>query len=215
MKINSLVFYHKNETNLLSKQKSKFLDIQGFVINFYDSAVRISFNEIKINYYCLELSFMITKISTYYQFFPEWLDYHLDYRFMIDNNKRENLIIQQAKINNVDINFNFISIEIKENIIATCSVFDADLNSMNLENPDKKSVKNILKQLKSIKKDYSSVLIVKNFTLRIYDYYENSLKFYPDKINFEENFIYFDNIIRSITSLNTKNSFLIYIFLYY
>ncbi len=199
MRINNLTFYHKNHTNILYKQKSKFLEIQNFIINFYEANEKISFDEIKIYYYCLELSFMITKISTYYQFFPEWLDYHLNWQFMIDNNKREKLIFENAKISTIDIFFKLISIEIKENNIATCSIFDADLKTLNMESAgDNKYVKNALKKLKMIKKDYSSLLIVRNFILKVYDYTEIKLKNYRDKINFEDNFVYYNTVIRSI-----------------
>jgi len=141
---------------------------------------------------------MIAKISTYYQFFPEWLDYHLDWQFMIDNNKREILVFENAKISTLDIFFKLISIEIKENNIATCSVFDTDLQSLNTDNPvDNKTIKNALKKLKAIKKDYSSLLIVRNFILGIYDYTEIKLKSYQDRINSEDNLIYYDSVTRS------------------
>lgn len=140
---------------------------------------------------------MITKISTYYQFFPEWLDYHLDWQFMIDDNKREKLIFENARISTVDIFFKFISIEIKENNIATCSLFDTDLQTLVMEKADNKTVKHALKNLKVIKKDYSSLLIVRNFDLKVYDYLEVKLKNYQDKINFEENFSYYDTVSKS------------------
>lgn len=197
MKINKLSFFHRNPTNLLSKQKSKFLDIQNFLILFYEGNVKISFEEINIYYYCLELSFMITKISSYYQFFPEWIDYHLDWQFMIDENKREKLIFENAKINTVDIFFKLISIEIKENNIATCSLFDIGMQTLAMEKADNKTVKQALKKLKNTKKDYSSLLIVKNFDLKVYDYTEIKLKNYHDKINIGENILYYDTVSRS------------------
>jgi hypothetical protein len=140
---------------------------------------------------------MIAKISTYYQFFPEWLDYHLEWQFMIDDNKREKLVFETAKISTVDIFFKFISIEIKENNIATCSVFDTGLQTLKMEEEDIKTVKLALKALKNIKKDYSSLLVVRNFDLRVYDYVEIKLKNYQDKINFRENFTYYDSVSKS------------------
>jgi len=144
---------------------------------------------------------MITKISTYYQFFPEWLDYHLDWKFIIDNNKREKLVIESERTSTVDILFRFISIEIKENNVATCSVFDTDLQMYKMETADNNTVKNALKTLKSIKKDYSSLLIVRNFTLRVYDYVDVKLKNYTDMINPNNSILYYDKITKSIYHL--------------
>lgn len=197
LKIDNLIFYHKNPTNLLyNNQRTKFLELKGFRIDFTDNSnIKIDFKEIKINYYTIELSFLIAKIVMYYQFLPEWIDWQMDGQFLIDKENRDIFIQNSARIKSVEILFSLITVEISENSLATIGIFESDIPNYDIK--DKKGLKDVLKELKSLRKEFSFHIILRNFGIKVYNYLEENTKNYYDKINQENNFKYFDSTMKS------------------
>jgi hypothetical protein len=167
-------------------------------MDFNEGNAKIDFKDIKLNYYSIELSFLIFRMVMYYQFLPEWIDWQMDGQFLIDKENREVFVEDSARIKTVDILFHLINIEISENSIANLGIFDSEFRRFGYENTGKNVLKDVLKELKSIKKDFSFHLIVRNFALKNYNYNEGvTKKNYYDKINKENNFKYFESKSKS------------------
>jgi hypothetical protein len=168
-------------------------------MDFMEGNIKIDFKDIKLNFYCIELGFLISRMVMYYQFMPEWIDWEMDGKFLIDKDNREIFVQDSANIKTVDILFHLINLEISENLVANCGIFDLEFNHFGYENNKKNGFsKDVLKKLKSIKKDFSFHVIVRNFGLKNYNYTEEvTKKNYYDKIYNESNYKYFESKMKS------------------
>lgn len=200
MVIQKVRFYHQSTTNPFLRHRTKMMEIDNLQIKFGHQEIDIDIELIDINFYSMELAYPIAKIAVFYQFFPEWLEYHFTQKFLVDEKYREIYVIDIAKKGKVALKFNKIAIAINDSNISSSAIFLA--NQQDLENSE--AVQGVIGYLKCIKKDLLTLTIT-GFTINIDSFNErktNKSKKELIKVNevYSEEHNYIANIIKSKTS---------------
>lgn len=141
------------------------LDLDNFYIEFLDNENQINllFEEIFINAYTPRVASFIQKVSTFYRFFPDWIDYYLTLQFFIDEvTLVEKFKVEKSKKKGVKLTFSKIKIGINDNIVSQAAIIQAD--KQKLQEAAAKSDYQVIKYLREIKKDLLT-LIVTDFTI--------------------------------------------------
>lgn len=144
------------------RQKTKMMEISHLLIKFGQNEIDIDIDLIDINFYNMKLAYPIAKIAVFYQFFPEWLDYHFTQKFMIDEKHREIYVMDIAKKGKVGLNFHKIAIAVNDTNISSNAILLANYDDLQIA----EGANGVVSYLKSIKKDLFT-LIITGFSINI------------------------------------------------
>ena len=187
IKLPNLCIYHQNNSSII-KKKVKWLDLTRFYCKFFMNInqIDIEFGPILLDIYSFELIHPIITIFIYYNFFPFWVIYHMNYKFRIDEDYKLIYVVNFAKKEITSIKFEEVVVYINQNLIAPCSLFQANPEKLKMDNNkinnfqnDKCNSKLIIKQLKELKTQQIKIK-VNGFTL-------NQKLFFEREVN--KNFI--------------------------
>jgi hypothetical protein len=187
--IPKIKFYH--QTNFgrghkhILENKTKVIEILNLKINFFENPTKIdiSIEEVNINYYCIELAGAISKIMSYYLFFPDWIDYYFIRRFIVDQDTyKQKFVFSGIKKDTVTILFERIKIEVKDFNISSAGILN--LSQSDYLSLESKSEKEIIEILKKNKRSLLTVLLT-NFNISVEDTRKSELKNKNFNINLE------------------------------
>jgi hypothetical protein len=180
-----VTFWHQEINHVPLQPKTKVVKLKNFIIKFEPDNIDILFYSININFYTTKFAYPVAKISIYYQFFPEWIDYYFIYQFKLDDKFKEIDITENAKKGKVKITFEKIEALINDTTISSSAIMFAKFDK--IEN----NRANIVKYLNVIKNSLFT-LRVTNFIIDIEDFYERKIES-ENIFNFN-----FDSYINSI-----------------
>jgi hypothetical protein len=208
----------------------EFCKLENFFIDLKKTnEINLIFEDIKINAYMSEIAKPIHQFSTFYIFFPVWLNYFLTTQFLInEHTKTEKFKTENSRSSKVTLTFNKIEVDINDHSIATASIFQSNKNE--LKSLEKKGDFHIIQYLRSIKKNLLTVKLTgftietsskksvsENFDLNInFGYFYNSIKnksrtlliFGEILVFLEENqILMLKNFTIDVNSLNFSNNF--------
>jgi hypothetical protein len=181
-----VTFYHQDINHVPLQPKTKVIKLKNFIIKFDQDNIDILFYSININFYTIKFGHTIAKISIFYRFFPEWLDYYFINQFMLDDKFKEINISENAKKSRVTITFQKIEALINDTPISSGAIMFA--KPQDIEN----NKNNLVKYLNNIKNNLFT-LRVTNFIIDIEDFYER-------KVDNE------NNVNNYITSIQKSNN---------
>ena len=175
------------------------LDLDNFFIEFKETENRINllFEDIIINAYTPRVAAFIQKISTFYTFFPDWIDYYLTLQFLIDENTYiEKYKVERSRKKAVKLTFVNVKVGINDNAIAQASILQA--NKEDLKKAAEVSDSQVIKYLREIKKDLLTVC-VHDFTIDV-----NGDKKVYENTNPKVNGGYYVDYITKVGNVNLK-----------
>ena len=178
--------YHQNNSSMI-KRKVKWFDITRFICKFFVDIkkIDIKFGPIIFDIYSFDLIHPLITISNYFIFFPFWINYHLNFKYRLDEDYKVLYFINFDKKDIISIKVEEIIIYLNENLIATCSIlqgnketvkmlqktnFNQVNNSVNIEYNDKL----IIEKLKEIKAHQIKIKI-NGFTLNQNTFFEREI----------------------------------------
>ena len=123
-----LLIYHQNLKNVFIKKRTLFLNTIKNNIRFNpkNNEINIELNQINLNLYCFELVYPIFSIVNYYQFFPNWIDFHMNYKYKSDEDYKLIIIDDLEKKNICTIILNDVNININQSLISNCAIFQTN-----------------------------------------------------------------------------------------
>jgi len=171
--------YHQSNTKLFIKRKTKFIDLERMYIKFEPeiNELGIDFGNVILNVYCFEISYLITKISIYYSFFPLWVIFHMSYKFAIDNDYKKIYIADFAKKERINIRFGSITVNFNQHNIGHASILRTTPIVMEKEvkiSDESKGIQSISSEfnyLKNLKCDQITIKVT-NFIMKMWGYKE-------------------------------------------
>ncbi len=170
-----------------------FCELEHFIIEFREkeNLTNLIFEDIKINAFTPLVARPIHQFSTFYIFFPVWLDYYLTEQFIIDDETQIcKFKTEKTRNSKCKLTFSKIQVDINDSIVTTAAILQA--NKFDLKNAASKSDYQVIQYLKNIKKDLLTVKI-SGFTIDC-----ESFKNVTDNFNNEINFgYYYEKIIRN------------------
>ena len=127
----------------------KFIDIDNFSIKYYTPKdFLLTCEDFRINYYDSYMARPIAHIILYFTYFPEWLDYYILYKFVLDDEtKLEKYEIIKDKVVQRRIKFTRFHFDINDNPISSAAIFHAKREDLD------KNVNSVIPYLKKIKTD--------------------------------------------------------------
>ena len=156
IKIPQICIYHQNNCSKI-KRKMKWLDANKFQCKFFMdiNQVNVEFGTIFLDLYSFELIHPIITIFIYYNFFPYWVIYHMNYKYRISEDYKLIYIVNFVKKEVTSVKFEEIIVYINQNLIATCAFLQINpselknmKNLINKENENRRII-NKLKDLKT------------------------------------------------------------------
>ena len=128
-----LLIYHQNLTNVFIKKKTLFLNLIKNNIRFNpkNNEINIEIGQINLNLYCFELVYPIFSIVNYYQFFPDWIDFHMNNKYKSDEDYKLIIIDDLEKKDKCTIILNEINININQTLISNCAIFQTNPETLN------------------------------------------------------------------------------------
>ena len=141
--------YHQNNTSMI-KRKMKWLNVNKFYCKFFMdiNQINVEFGSIILDLYSFELIHPIVTIFIYYNFFPYWVIYHMNYKYRISEDYKLIYIVNFVKKELTSVKFEEIIIYINQNLIATCSILQTNPEVLN-KKIDNRIIINKLKELKT------------------------------------------------------------------
>ena len=143
----------------------EFCELEHFIIEFRENEnlINIIFDDIKINACTPLVARPIHQFSTFYIFFPVWLDYYLFTQFIIDEETEiEMFKIERTKFSKVKITFSKIKVDINDSPVTTAAILQANKNDLKIA--ALKSDSQVIQYLKNIKKNLLTVKL-SSFTI--------------------------------------------------
>ena len=155
IKFPKLCIYHQNNSSII-KRKMKWLDVNKFHCKFFmeTNQINIEFGTIILDIYSFDLIHPIITIFIYYNFFPYWVIYHMNYKYRISEDYKLIYVVNFVKKEITSIKFEEVTVYINQNIIATCSLLQTDpekLGSMKNDTNKEKDNRIIIDKLKELK----------------------------------------------------------------
>ena len=132
----------------------KFIDIDNFSIKYYSpSDFLLTCEDFRINYYESFMARPIAHIILFFTFFPEWLDYYINYRFVLDEDTQlEKYEISKDKIVQKRIKVTRFHFDINDNPVTSSAIFQANREDLD------KNMNSIIPYLKKIKADLLTLI---------------------------------------------------------
>ena len=155
IKIPQICIYHQNNYSKI-KRKMKWLDVNKFQCKFFMdiNQVNVEFGTIFLDLYSFELIHPIITIYIYYNFFPYWVIYHMNYKYRISEDYKLIYIVNFVKKEVTSVKFEEITVYINQNLIATCAFLQTNpselLSMKNLIKKENES-RRIIDKLKELK----------------------------------------------------------------
>ena len=174
----------------------EFCELEHFIIEFREkeNLINIIFDDIKINACTPLVARPIHQFSTFYIFFPVWLDYYLFTQFIIDDETEIELFkTERSKTSKVKITFSKIQVDINDSPITTAAILQANKNDLKIASL--KSDYQVIQYLKNIKKNLLTVKL-SSFTIDC-----ESDKIVTDNLNNDINYGYYYEKILSNSSV--------------
>ena len=127
----------------------KFIDIDNFSMEYYTPTdFNLSCDDFYINYYESYMARPIAHIIFFFTFFPDWMNYYITYKFVIDEESQlEKYEIMTDKVINRKIKLTRFHFDINDNPISSASILHAQKEELN--NNNMYSVISYLKKIKS------------------------------------------------------------------
>ena len=170
----------QNQRKTYSYGKTKIIELDSLKIKF-DSVYELNPNAKKIdivfknsyvNVYCMEMLTTLIKFSNFYIFFPEWVNFHFQDKYLVDSNTNmDKYPMEYYKREKVLIIFENILVEIKDGNIFQCGILHADYNKL-------EECKNDKKRIKYLSEVKNSLLTMKvtNFVIEVNNLKESRLE---------------------------------------
>ena len=151
IKIPQICIYHQNNSSKI-KRKMKWLDVSKFYCKFFMNInqVNVEFGTIILDLYSFELIHPIVTIFIYYNFFPYWVIYHMNYKYRISEDYKLIYIVNFVKKEVTSVKFEEIILYINQNLIATCGILQTNPEKLGIMK-DKINEKKIIEKLKELK----------------------------------------------------------------
>ena len=126
--IPKMLIYHQNLDNVFLKKKTLILNLTKSNIRFNPeiNEINIEFGPTNLNIYSFTLIYTIISIINYYQFFPEWIDFHMNYKYKNDEDYKIIVIDELEQKDKCNILLNEINININQSLISNCSIFQTN-----------------------------------------------------------------------------------------
>ena len=156
LKLPQLLIYHQNNSSII-KKKVKWLDLTRFSCKFFIdiNQVNVEFGPIILDIYSFELIYPLITLFTYYNFFPWWVIYHMNYKYRIDEDYKLIYVVNFAKKEITSIKFEEVIVYINQNLIATCAFLQTSPEKLNVM---KKNIDNNINN--EIQTEYNPKLII-------------------------------------------------------
>ena len=169
----------------------EFCKLENFFIDLKKkNEINLIFEDIKINAYMSEIAKPIHQFSTFYIFFPVWLNYFLTTQFLInEHTKIEKYKTENSNTSKVTLTFNKIEVDINDHSVTTASIFQC--NQTELKSLQTKGDFYIIQYLRSIKKNLLTVKLT-GFTIET-----STKKTVSENFDSNINFGYFYNSIKT------------------
>ena len=188
IKLPSLYIYHQNNSSII-KKKVKWLDVTRFYCKFFMdiNQIDIEFGPIILDIYSFELIHPLITIFIYYNFFPLWVIYHMNYKYRIDEDYKLIYVVNFAKKELTSIKFEEVIVYINQNLIATCAILQTNPEKLNLVKNRKTTIINtdipsnndyntklIIDKLKELKTQQIKIKVI-NFNLKQKLFFEREI----------------------------------------
>ena len=148
--------YHQNNTSII-KKKVKWLELTRFYCKFFTdiNQINIEFGPIILDIYSFELIYPIITLFLYFNFFPMWVIYHMNYKYRIDEDYKLIYVVNFAKKEISKIKFEEVIIYVNQNVIATCALLQTNPEKLNImKNGNNFNINN------SINNEYNTKFII-------------------------------------------------------
>ena len=153
IKIPQICIYHQNNSSKI-KRKMKWLEANKFYCKFFmeTNQINIEFGPVILDIYSFELIHPLITIFIYYNFFPYWVIYHMNYKYRISEDYKLIYVVNFIKKEVTYVKFEEVTVYINQNIIATCALLQTNPEKLGIaENINNKDNKNIIDKLKEMK----------------------------------------------------------------
>ena len=164
LKLPQILIYHQNNSSII-KKKVKWLDLTSFSCKFFTdiNQVNVEFGPIILDIYSFELIYPLITLFTYYNFFPWWVIYHMNYKYRIDEDYKLIYVVNFAKKEITSVKFEEVIVYINQNLIATCAFLQTNpekLNVMRKNINNNNNINNINNTNNEIVTEYNPKLII-------------------------------------------------------
>ena len=184
IKLPQIAIYHQNNSSII-KKKVKWFDLTKFYCKFFIdiNQIDIEFGPIILDIYSFELINPIITMYIYYNFFPWWVIYHMNYKYRIDEDYKLIYVVNFAKKEVTSIKFEEVILYINQNLIATCAFLQTNPEKLNVikngNNNNEYNTKLIIDKLKEIK--------TQQIKIKVIGFYLNQKLFFEREVN--KNFV--------------------------
>ena len=156
IKIPQICIYHQNNSAII-KRKMKWLEANKFYCKFFmeTNQVSVEFGSIILDIYSFDLIHPIITIFIYYNFFPFWVIYHMNYKYRISEDYKLIYIVNFVKKEVTSVKFEEITVYVNQNLIATCSLLQTNPEKLGImknekrKDSDNRAIIDKLKELKT------------------------------------------------------------------
>ena len=148
IKLPILYIYHQND-----KRKMKWLDVTKFYCKFFMNInqINIEFGPIILDIYSFQLINPLITIFIYYNFFPLFIIYHMNYKYRISEDYKLIYVVNFIKKEITSIKFEEVTVYINQNLLATCALLQTNPENLRTINYESKNYKIIIDKLKELK----------------------------------------------------------------
>ena len=159
IKIPHIYIYHQNNSSKI-KRKMKWLDVSKFYCKFFMNInqVNVEFGNVILDLYSFELIHPLVTIFIYYNFFPYWVIYHMNYKYRISEDYKLIYIVNFVKKEVTSVKFEEITVYINQNLIATCGILQTNPEKLGIMK-DKMNEKKIIEKLKELKTEQIKIKV--------------------------------------------------------
>ena len=185
IKLPKICIYHQNNSSII-KRKKKWFDLNKFHCKFFldTNQINIDFGSIILDIYSFDLIHPIITIFIYYNFFPLWVIYHMNYKYRISEDYKLIYVVNFVKKEITYIKFEEVTVYINQNLIATCASLQTNpekLAVMKNSTNNEKYNRLIIDRLKELKTQ-QIMIKVNGFTLNQKLFFERDVnkKFSPE-----------------------------------